>query len=353
MATFLAKYLTPPMPNVTPDYDGVEYRWKFLTFRPLYEIYFLGAAIVYALFFFLGKQTNKRKAYKWLEAHLDLYKSQFSAPTKTAELVQDGYSDFFVFSTGRRGLASLHTVFTLRPRHDLLQYVYQVGRGLVELDFKVTDTVELEFTFKDPIGGSVVPECVWGIVAKDEMKNVRNDRWDLTFTRTTENSALPPTMVVMAEFADPYFKSLTLTDQPRARPLAPLEPAERAKRLVLSLALPDDPAATAPLVAAAFQLVDIIAGEGKLPGTPRGGLAGALRPETRTKLKKTREDVQKQIAEEVGREKLEEAEEEKAAAKKKARDERVSKLSAAEQQKILEREKKRMMRKSQGKVKMR
>ena len=46
-------------------------------------------------------------------------------------------------------------------------------------------------------------------------------------------------------------------------------------------------------------------------------------------------------------------EEEKAAARKKARDERVSKLSAAEQQKVLDREKKRMMRKTQGKVKMR
>ena len=30
----VVKYLTPPIPNVSPDYDGVEYRWKFLTFRP-------------------------------------------------------------------------------------------------------------------------------------------------------------------------------------------------------------------------------------------------------------------------------------------------------------------------------
>ena len=34
MAAIIGQYLTPPMPNVTPDYDGLEYRWKFLTFRP-------------------------------------------------------------------------------------------------------------------------------------------------------------------------------------------------------------------------------------------------------------------------------------------------------------------------------
>ena len=83
-----------------------------------------------------------------------------------------------------------------------------------------------------------------------------------TFTKTSENSALPPTLAVMAEFADittnllkpygafslpaalsapavqPYFKSLSLTDQPRVRPSTPLAPAERTKRLILSLALP-------------------------------------------------------------------------------------------------------------------
>ena len=152
----------------------------------------------------------------------------------------------------------------------------------------------------------------------------------------------------------PYFRSLSLTDQPRTRPPLPLDPSERSKRLILTLAIPPSASAltTLPLVAAAFHLVDIVAGEGKLPGV-RGGLNAALRPETRTKLRKAREEVEKEIRAEAQREKKEEAEEEKAAARKRARDERVSKLSAAEQQKVLDREKKRMMRKTQGKVKMR
>ncbi|KAI0638203.1 DUF1682-domain-containing protein [Trametes polyzona] len=379
----IAKFLTPPMPNVTSEYDGFELRWKFLAFRPAYfknEVYFLAAVLFYVAFYFFGKKANERRAYKWFDAHKSLYESQFSKPTHTGGLSQDGNSDFFAFSTGRRALTSLHTTFTLRPRHDLFQYLFQVVRGLMELDYKVYDEVELEFTFREPVGKEgAVPECVWAVVAKDELKRIRNERWDLTFTKTTDSPSLPASLAVMSEFADittnllkpygplslpavlsapaiqPYFRSLSLTDQPRTRPERPLEPSERTKRLILTLALPpaSDASATLPLVTAAFQLVDAIAGEGRLPGAPRGGLSAALRPETRTKLRRTREDVERQIREDAVREKREEAEEQKAAARKKAQEERLSKLSAAEQKKELEREKKRMLRKTQGKVKMR
>lgn len=47
---------------------------------------------------------------------------------------------------------------------------------------------------------------------------------------------------------------------------------------------------------------------------------------------------------------MEQAREDQKAAKRKAEDERVSKLSSGEQQKILERERKRSIRKTQGKT---
>jgi hypothetical protein len=87
-----------------------------------------------------------------------------------------------------------------------------------------------------------------------------------------------------------------------------------------------------------FQLADVIAGAGgwgigKGSGQKGVGLAQSLRPETRAKLKATREKIEKEIQEEAIREKREEAEAEKAAAKKKAEEERLSKLTAAEQKK--------------------
>lgn len=133
----------------------------------------------------------------------------------------------------------------------------------------------------------------------------------------------------------PYFRSLTLTDQPRARPLTPLPAQEKTKHLILSLAVPPahDADASLALVTSVFQLIDILTGEGKIQGA-RGGLAAQLRPDTRTKLKKTRDDVDKEIKEEAAKEKREAEAEEKAAAKRKSEQEKLSRLSAAEQQKV-------------------
>lgn len=140
----------------------------------------------------------------------------------------------------------------------------------------------------------------------------------------------------------PYFRSLSLTDQPRVRPLVPVPASQRKKHLILSLTVPpsSNAAATLPLVEAVFKLVDVIAatggwGIGKGQGGKSGvGLAPSLRPETRTKLRAIREKLDKEIKEESVKEKREEAEAEKAAAKKKAEEERLSKLSAADQKKV-------------------
>ncbi|OCH94088.1 DUF1682-domain-containing protein [Obba rivulosa] len=376
MATRLLRALTPPPPNISAEYDGLEFRYKFITFRPALfknEIFFLLAVGLYLAMYFIGKKANERKVKTWFNAHKPIYDAQFSKPYHKGSLTQDGNTDFFNFSTGRRAVASLHTVFALRPRHDLFQYAFQVGRGLIDLDYRVCDELELDFTFKDT---SNVPECVWAVVAKDEMRTIRNERWDLTFTKTSEHSSLPPALTVMSEFADitenmlkpygsfsltsvlsspsvlPYFRSLSITDQPSTRPESPLPASERSKRLRLSLRLPgpNGAEATRPLVEAIFQLIDIVAGETR---SARGGLSAALRPETRAKLRKAREEVDRQLREEAAKEKREEAEEKRTAAKKKAEEERLSRLSAAEQKKELEREKKRAMRKTQGKVKMR
>ncbi|KAI0081791.1 DUF1682-domain-containing protein [Panus rudis PR-1116 ss-1] len=382
----LGAYLTPPPVNLSDEYDGLEYKWKMFTFRPALfknELYLLAAVLFYVLFYFVGKKINEKRANAWIDSHLVFYATQFSKPIQPGGLTQDGNSDFFAFSTGRRAVKSLHTTFTLRPRHDLIQWLFQTVWGLVDLNYAVADEVELDFTFKE---SSNIPDAVWAIVSKDELKGIRDNRWDLTFTKTTENPQLPPFYSVMSEFADvtdtllkthgplslpqvlsdpkiqPYFRSLSLTDQPRSRPLAPLPASHRSKHLILTLNLPSssDSKATLGLVQAVFQLVDVIAGEGgwgigKGPATGKNGvgLNPSLRPETRAKLKKTREEVEKQLKEDAEKEKREEQAEEKAAAKKKAEEERLSRLSAAEQKKIMEREKKRALRKTQGKTKMR
>jgi ATPase subunit of ABC transporter with duplicated ATPase domains len=60
-----------------------------------------------------------------------------------------------------------------------------------------------------------------------------------------------------------------------------------------------------------------------------------LRPETKTKIKKTRENFAKTLKDEAEREAREEAADAKLAAKRRAEEERVARLSAAEQQKVI------------------
>ncbi|KAF7355335.1 hypothetical protein MSAN_01450000 [Mycena sanguinolenta] len=359
LTRFLAS-LTPP-PFINPEeYDGLEFRWRWFVFRPALfetEVYLLSALVGYILFFLWGRWTNNRKAEKWVLAHSPVLETQFSKPRRWTK---DGYTDFFNFSTGRRNVASLHTIFTLRPRHDFLQWAFQTGRTFIDLQYRPVDDLQLDFKL---FPGTLPHDFVWAVVSKDELLSVKTDRWDLTWTKTSENSALPPKFSVMSEFGDvtdgilrafplaklledpkiaPYFRSLTVTDQPRERPLKPLEANEREKHVILSLSVPPPSHAgdTAEFVAALFPFIDSLS---KI----------ALRPETKIKLKKVREENDKDIKREAEREKKEEeaeALEAKKAAKRRAEEERIAKLSAADQKKALERERKRSIRKSQNKI---
>ncbi|KAA1466390.1 DUF1682-domain-containing protein [Dentipellis sp. KUC8613] len=355
------KFLTPPPPSVDEHYDGLEYSWRFLVFRPALfqtEALLLGAVLIYILSWWFGKANNYNRANSWLKAHLGLYEKQFSKPS-VGGLVADGYSDFFNFSTGRRAIASLHTVFTLRPRHDLFQLIYQFGWGMADLNYAPQDDIELDFKLQSDVA---IPDFIWAIVAKEELKSIKDGRWDLTWTKTTEHAGLPATVSVMSEFADitdnivkfsaplvaalkdpkirPYFRSLSITDQPRTRPTRLTYPHDKRVLLSLKSIPPSKAADSVALVAAVFSFIDSLE---KI----------SLRPETKTKLKKAREEFSSELKEELEKDKREEAAEEKQAAKRKAEKERISKLSAAEQQKILERERKRSMRKTQGKMSVR
>ncbi|KAH7914334.1 DUF1682-domain-containing protein [Hygrophoropsis aurantiaca] len=366
MASLLVKLvssLTPPPFTQGEEYDGWEYRWKFLVFRPALfqtQAYLLVGLLAYVAFTLYGKYTNQKKANAWFAAHQETLEAQFSKPATSSGLIADGYTDFFNFSTGRRGIASLHTIFTLRPRQDLLQLIYQFAWQLYDLRYSPYD--ELVLDFKLP-SDSTAPDCVWAVVSKEELFSIKNSRWDLTFTKTSDNAALPPSLSVMTEFADvtdnlfkpsdklsltkllsdpvnlKYFRSLSVTDQPRERPALPLAPHEREKHVILCLSVPPASQAweTIALVASMFSFIDNLS---KIN----------LRPETKNKVRKVREEVDKEIREEAVKEKREEAAEDKKAAKRKAEQERISKLSAAEQKKILERDRKRAMKKSQGKV---
>lgn len=159
---------------------------------------------------------------------------------------------------------------------------------------------------------------------------------------------------------------IQVTDQPYERPdtfeLPNPVPSllTRPRHLILTLSLPpsSDAASTLPLVRAVFELVDVLAAINlsspsttltpfSLPPSHPARPASLL-PETLRKLRLTRKEWDDRLEKERLADKLAEEDDAKRAAKKKAEEERVGKLSAGEQQKLLERERKRSLRKAQA-----
>ena len=131
----------------------------------------------------------------------------------------------------------------------------------------------------------------------------------------------------LRSFSLPGFISLNnhnpqITDQPRVRP--GVVSANRAKHVILSLSVPPTShvGISTPLVSAVFGLIDALE---KIN----------LRPETKSKIKKTRENFAKTLKDEAEREAREEAADAKLAAKRRAEEERIARLSAAEQLKVI------------------
>jgi len=110
-------------------------------------------------------------------------------------------------------MASLHTVFTLRPHHNLFQVIYQFLFGLYHFSYTPSDIVTLDFKLH-PTSSAL--NGVLAVVRKDELRTIKHEQWDLvstnavsstlayltfchTFTKTIEHKAPPPMLSVVSD----------------------------------------------------------------------------------------------------------------------------------------------------------
>jgi hypothetical protein len=128
------------------------------------------------------------------------------------------------------------------------------------------------------------------------------------------------------------YYDLQISDQPSVRPNAPLKPEQKRKSIILTLAIPppSDATSTRALVAGVFQFVDAVSG-------PKASILTGLRPESKNKLRKRREEIDADLRADFERETKEaekEAKENALTAKRQAEKDRIASLPAAEQQKV-------------------
>jgi hypothetical protein len=189
--------VAPPPP--TEHYDGLEYRWKMLTFRPAefkFEAYALSFLAVFFAVWYTGKTINAARAKKLLVArhlldgcradtgsgnriapYMASIESQFSF---VRPLVSSGPALHLLYASGRRNAVALHTTLTLLPRHDIISLIRHFARMIYEPTYDAGEKIQFAFTLgRGDQGLQGEGVGVWAVVEKGFMRQFRAERWDM------------------------------------------------------------------------------------------------------------------------------------------------------------------------------
>lgn len=238
---------------------------------------------VLLIFHLIGARINRSRARNWIRANLQPLASEFAVvgfsgvPTPAADksgeeldeavatmakgdlskyLEERSLFEFATYATGRANVAFVDARITLVRRFNPVQTLLETAMAFFLDSFPASvDTMEaIAYPF-DGQEAKVVPALpgehelrskdaaksaydgfVWAIVNKERMKQLRDDRYDLSITFTKDNAKLPVWLTVMSESAEitdalltkelaaaieqagDLFEYLIVSDQPIDRP---------------------------------------------------------------------------------------------------------------------------------------
>lgn len=361
--------------------------------------------VIIVIVHLIGTSANRRKAKAWVNAHAPILQREFalvgfggrkpltqdieddndnlakSLANESLQLPEDimkekSPQEYATYATGRQNVAFLDYNLTLFKRYSPLTLIVEFGMSLF-FDSMPAPTERMEailYPFdgkealtvpghipgaqevrKDP--KSTYDGFVWAVVNKDTMKQLRNDRYDVSITTTKDNAKLPAWATVMSESAEvtdamltpelikaleeagDLLEHLIVTDQPIDQPTK-LDETVPKKRIYLTMKVPSSAeySRVLPLFQYFVRLPDMLV------------QTAHFRPEVLRRIRATREDTIKRLQKVDEEEKAEERALEREKAKKLKRDLELKGLSAAEQKKYLEKEKKQELKKSQKKM---
>ncbi|KAI9679587.1 MAG: hypothetical protein M1829_001548 [Trizodia sp. TS-e1964] len=284
---------------------------------------------------------------------------------------------FISYATGRQNIASADVALTLYKRFNpFIHFGELLSSFLLESMPAPVQRLQISLHPFDGQEAQLVPtedgkqsqdqrakaassydSFVWAIVNKDDMKRLRDERYDVSLTTTKDNSKLPDWATIMTESAEvtdlllsaelieviekagEVFEYLIVTDQPIDKPLK-LDDAIPKKRLQLSLRVTtsNELDSLAPLISYFLRLPDQLASSAK------------FRPEVMRKVRQTREDEIRKLQKADQDERAEERSVKRGQDKKDKRESLLKNMSAEEQRKYLEKEREKDLRKSQKRI---
>ncbi|PVI01522.1 DUF1682-domain-containing protein [Periconia macrospinosa] len=354
------------------------------------ELYVLPFIVVLVIVHLYGTRKNRSKAKHWMKAHAPLIQQEFAqvgykrpkgsesdaaAQDPSTLLRETKVDEFTTYATGRQNVAFVDFKLSLAKRHNPIMRVGEMILPLF-LDSFPTPGERLEATAyafdgressispyygkgeeKKSVPNSTFDGFVFAVVHKDLMKRLRDERYDLSLTATKDHAKLPVWTTTMSESAavtdalltpelikaihdaGDKFEALVVTDQPIDQPKK-LDDTVPRKRINLSLKLESTSSSyenTLPIFQQFLRLPDVLVS------------TAHFRPEALRRIKATRDE---QIAKIRKLDEDEKAEERKLAGdklKKEKRDAMLSRMSADEQRKYLDKERERDSKKKQKK----
>ncbi|MCJ1473101.1 hypothetical protein MMC13_001751 [Lambiella insularis] len=375
------------------------------------EMFILPFVFILIGLHFWGRRKNKRLARSWIEAHAPLLQKEFAvvgyggrqSPSledveesglakalvdeklliPTELLKERTAQEYTTYATGRQNVAYVDINIKLYKRYNpftwllelLLSTFFDSIKAPIErmeatlhpFDGKEKETIPVtsekeQASLTERVKGlqSSYDPFVWALVNKDHMRRVREDRYDISLTITKDHPKLPQWASVMSESAevtdtlltpelikmveqagDEAFEYLIMSDLPIDKPQK-LDQTIPHKRITLSLHLPSSisPSAyskTTPLFAYFLRLTDNLVANAH------------FRPEVTRKIKATREDESRKLRRADEEEKAEERKLETDKKKKAEREAKLKGLSAAEQNRFLEKERDRDRKRTEKK----
>jgi hypothetical protein len=255
------------------------------------EMYIAPFILVLVLVHLWGTRTNRSKARGWIKAHALVLHSEFAsvgfggrpkAPSaddvsaiglrQASELAKEvdpatllkekAANEYTSYATGRANVAFVDFKLSMYKRYNPMIWLGEAAFSLffeslpapeerMEATLYVFDGRETKLvpggSALKKVGNSTFDGFVWGIVHKDLMKKLREDRYDLSLTTTKDHEKLPnwatvmsesaevtatlltPELVKAVEAAGELLEALVITDQPQDQP---------KKYVALSLSFP-------------------------------------------------------------------------------------------------------------------
>ncbi|KAI7903303.1 uncharacterized protein BX663DRAFT_508162 [Cokeromyces recurvatus] len=326
--------------------------FKLMDFKM--EIVLVSTFIAYVFAWYKGKALNMSKAKNWLNGQIEFLQSQFAlvGDKKTNDksiLMMDGPADYLLYTSGRRHVQFGHWWLKLKPRNDPLTFFTTTLLSMIGYAKPVSDRVSLKLHLDKALSD----KFVFAVIKKDLSDELYKNRFDLKRVAKIASSKIIPEnqFIIYSEtqkLADLILNSKVgeIINQNLDRLQSfiisslPSEEPERFESdgyisLHLDFLMPDTSNVLDPYVKLACFIPDFVS-------------QLRLTSDIKSKINKNREEIVKEFSKKIAADRAEELAKKKAEAKR-AEEERIKKLSPAEQRKWEEKERLRNLKKQQKK----